>query len=210
MTDNAFLPPAEDESQTGGSRRTVLVAGGLAVAVALAGGGYLLLSGGSSTPAASQSVALPGVAHLPSTATKPASTKAVAKRVVLVPAVSTVPLGRDPFKPLYIVPVVAPATAAPTTTSTTGTPTSTTPATTVPATHTVKLTSVYGTGTNTTGVFAVDTKTQLARAGSVFGPTQEVKLLSLTRSASGVWTASLQVGDGQPFDAPTGQTMYVQ
>jgi hypothetical protein len=69
---------------------------------------------------------------------------------------------------------------------------------------------VYGSDKTLTGVFSVGGKTQTATLGAVFGKTQELKLLSLQQSAKGVWTAVVQVGDGQPFDAAAGQTVYVR
>jgi hypothetical protein len=79
----------------------------------------------------------------------------------------------------------------------------------VAKTYALKLITVYGAGNSLTGDFSVAGKRQQAKAGSVFGRTQELKLLALQQGAKGAWTAVVQVGDGQPFDAAVGQTLYV-
>ena len=227
MTLNTFAPPSVDEAPVaqepaGTSRRTVLVAGGVAAALALGGGGYVLLSGGSDSTPDTFVSAIGAQKHLQPAAKRP--TKAVvAKPVVKVPPTSTVPLGRDPFHALYLLPVVsaptaqvAPTTTTPgTTTTSTGSTGSTTsnpaaPTSTAPKTYKLVLTRVYGSGKDLTGVFSVGGKTMVAKVGSVFGPTQELKLLSLSQSAKGVWTATIQVGDSEPMDAAKGQALYVQ
>lgn len=227
MTLTATEAPAEAVEAAPTDKRKLALIGGVA-AVALAAGGWFLLhgSGGSSGPA----LGLPAGGLAKPAAVKPATLKSVAKpaakekAALLVPAASTVKLGRDPFHALYIVPAAAPAaavgtgTAAPgtstsgTTGSSTGTSsgTSTTPAAPVSTTYALKLVRVYGAGKDLTAVFSVAGKTQLAKAGSVFGRSQEIKLLSMQQGAKGVWTAVIQVGDGQPFDAPTGEILYVQ
>ncbi|MGB8649504.1 MAG: hypothetical protein WCD35_02460 [Mycobacteriales bacterium] len=214
MTETSTLeaaPPVADEPT--GTKRTALVAGGLAAAVALAGGGYFLLSGGSSDPVSSGPVALPKPAAV-QPAAKAAAKKPAAAKPATLPNTSTVRLGRDPFKALYVQPAAAPAAATTTTptstqpASTTTTPT-TTPAKPVATTYPMRLVSVYGSGAGSTAVFSVAGKQQTAKPGSVFGRTAELKLLSLQQNAKGVWTAVVQVGDGDPFDAPTGQTLYV-
>jgi hypothetical protein len=220
MTVDTFAPPAEAPvEEAGRSRRTVLVAGGAAAALVLGGGGYFLLSGGSdSTPESAAPISLP---HAVRPAAKAPAKPAAKKPVVKVPATSTVPLGRDPFRALYIAPVataVVPASTGTTGTSTPTTPTqpaggTTTPAQPVPAAPTsykLVLTRVYGSGKDLTGVFSVGGKTMLAKVGSVFGPTGELKLLSLSESPKGVWTATLQVGDSEPVDASRGETLYVR
>jgi hypothetical protein len=223
MTQNAFAPPLEApeaEESSGGSRRTALVAGGLAAAVALAGGGYLLLSGGSdTTPTATPASRLGSTVVKRAVAHKPA-VKAVPP-VVQVPVTSTVPLGRDPFHALYIAPVAGPATGTTPTTTTGSTSTSTSsppssgstttaPPPAAPKVYKLVLTGVSGSGSNLTATFNVGGKLMVAKVGSVFGPTSELKLLSLTQDAKGVWTATIQVGDSEPVDAPKGQALYVR
>ena len=209
-------PVTAEEHGTTDKRKLALI-GGLA-AVVLAAGGWFLLggSGGSDgTP-----LGLPPGGVVKPLAAKPAhlavKTAAKAKPAVLVPPASTANLGRDPFRALYIVPVpAAVVTGTGTGTTPTGTssgtaPTGTSPAAPVSTTYALKLSRVYGSGKDLTAVFSVAGKTQLAKAGSVFGNSQEIKLLSLQQGTKGVWTAVIQVGDGQPFDAATGQTLYVQ
>jgi hypothetical protein len=217
MTQSAFAPPLdapEVEEPAGASRRTALVAGGIAAAVALAGGGYFLVSGGSTTAP----VANPVARHLNQGALAASGQKAastVVPAVVKVPATSTVPLGRDPFHALYVAPVAAPAATAPTApaTNTSGTAGTSTPSTTTqaaaPKVYKLVLTGVSGSGSNLTATFNVAGKIMVAKVGSVFGPTSELKLLSLTQNAKGVWTATIQVGDSEPVDAPKGEALYV-
>jgi len=216
MTQTMFAPPpvlepVQEEVESGGSRRTLLVAGGLVAALALGGGGYVLLSGGSSeTPSAAPVIRF---GHKP--ATTKVTTPAKVKPAVKVPATSTVPLGRDPFHALYILPVQAapttdtPATStAPASTSSSTTTTSTTTAA-KPTVYKLVLSSVSGSGTDRTATFSVGGKFMVAKVGSVFGPTSELKLLDLTQTSKG-WVATLQVGDGEPFDAKKGETLYVR
>jgi hypothetical protein len=224
MTQTMFAPPPvltapEESTASGSSRRPLVLIGGLVAAHALGGGGYVLLSGGGSSddlgsgPAILPKAARP-VAKAP--AKKPAAVKPAAK----VPVTSTVPLGRDPFHALYLAPVVTtvapPAAAAPTsstpttTTPTTTTPTTTTPTSTAPKTYKLVLTKVSGSGSSLTATFTVGGKMMVAKVGSVFGPTSEIKLLSLGQDAKGVWVAVLQVGDGEPVDAAKGATLYVR
>ena len=101
----------------------------------------------------------------------------------------------------------------PTTTSgTTTTPTTTTsgPTTTKPSTYKLVMTKVTGSGSGLTASFSVAGKLMVAKVGSVFGPTSEIKLLSLGQDAKGAWVATLQVGDSEPFDAAKGETLYVR
>jgi len=226
MTLNTFAPPPGGETpaaeeSAGTSRRTLLVAGGVAAALALGGGGYVLLSGGSDSAEDTAASSSLGVRHLAQPTVKRPAKPAV-KPLVKVPPTSTVPLGRDPFHALYLLPVVSAVSVPTTTAPTTATPTTTTPTTSgstynppaptsnTPKTYKLVLTRVYGSGKDLTGVFSVGGKTMVAKVGSVFGPTQELKLLSLSQNAKGVWTATIQVGDSEPMDAVKGQALYVQ
>ena len=125
MTENTFFEPVDDEPAQ--SRRSLLVLGAVGGALALAAGGYFLLGGGGGA-GASELVAQP-TSRSPVVAVAPTA----AKKLVVLPAVSKVRLGRDPFLALYIPPVVslaAPPTGSGTTptgtigTGTTGTGTS--------------------------------------------------------------------------------------
>ena len=227
MTQTPEETPAAAEIEGTTDRRKLALIGGVA-AVALAAGGWFLLGGSGGS---SDDVALAPVVHhakkpILKAVSRPA--RKPTKAVALVPAASSVKLGRDPFHALYIVPAAAPAgstsgttgtstgststgsTSTGTSGGTTSTGTSTTSGTPVSTTYALKLVRVYGTGKDLTAVFSVAGKTQLAKAGSVFGKTQEIKLLSLIRNSKGIWIASIQVGDGQPFDGRTGELLYVQ
>ncbi|HUR13707.1 MAG TPA: hypothetical protein VM097_04360, partial [Mycobacteriales bacterium] len=81
--------------------------------------------------------------------------------------------------------------------------TTTTPV--APTSYKLVLTKVSG-GTAT---FSVGGKMMLAKVGSVFGPTAELKLLDLTDTPKG-WVATIQVGDSEPVDALRGETLYVR
>ncbi len=135
--------------------------------------------------------------------TAPVAAPAATTPIVTIP-VGTTPVGTTPVgtTPVGTTPTTAPATQAPATTPTT-------PPKPVASTYALKLTRVYGTGVDTTASFAVGSKTQLAKVGSVFGRTQELKLLSLQQNDKGVWVAVVQVGDSDPFDVAIGQTLYV-
>jgi hypothetical protein len=224
MTQTVFAPPPvvapEAEEQTGGtSRRTLLVAGGLVAALALGGGGYVLLSGGSDDLSSAPPVQHFGVTKTTKAQTPTKAVTPVKKTAVKVPVTSTVPLGRDPFHALYVPSVAAPATSVatgtnttPATTTTGGsttTPTTTNPGPARPTTYKLSLTKVTGSGKDLTATFTVGGKLMVAKVGTVFGPTGELKLLSLGQNSKGVWVATIQVGDSEPVDAPKGATLYV-
>ena len=225
-TTTTEMLPAAPEAPESGSNKKVLLAGALAAAVALGGAGYfLLLSGGEDT--ADQSLGTPVTRTTTKVATpRKAPVKKPAVKPANVPAVSKVPLGRDPFRALYLLPAVGPGagTSSPTTTAptvsspstsgggtTTPSTTNDTPTTTTaPKSYALTLKRVYGSGSQRTAEFVVGGKTMLAKVGSVFGPTSELKLLSLGQSAKGAWVATLQVGDDEPFDAALGERLYVK
>jgi hypothetical protein len=227
MTVNTFAPaPAvEAEAPAAGastSRRTVLVAGGVAAALALGGAGYFLLSGGSDS--SDEALAPSALPHRVAQPAVKRGTKPAVKPAVKVPVTSTVPLGRDPFHALYLQPALSgavPATggsttstpplSSPTTSGGSSTPSQPTqPTTTAPKYYKLVLTRVYGSGKDTTGVFSVGGKSMVAKVGSIFGPTGELRLVSLSQNAKGVWTATLQVGDSEPVDVAKGETLYVR
>lgn len=201
MTQNSFeQAPAYAPEDEGGNKKALLAAG-IAASLALAAGGFFLLSGGSGEE---ETFLVPKgkLKDVAAPVVKPAS---------VVPVVSSARLGRDPFKALYVAPVVAPkAVTAPATT--TVTPTSVSPVAPRPAaptSHALKLTRVYGTGADRTATFVIDGKTYLAKVGTVFGPTGQLKVLSLSQTSGGSWVATIQVGDSEPFDALLGRTLYV-
>lgn len=204
-TSQEFSGPASEDNDR---KRKIVLAGAAGVAVLLAGG-YVLLSGGDDA-ATDVAISVPVKAKVKKAVTSSGKTPAKAVAAT-VPAATSVRLGRDPFLARYTVPAlvpvapVAPAGGAP------AAPGSPTPGggTTVTS-YALKLTKVSGSDNALTGTFSAAGKTQLAKVGSVFGVTQELKLLSLQEDEKGRWTATVQVGDADPFDALVGQTYYVQ
>ncbi len=98
-------------------------------------------------------------------------------------------------------------------TTTTGGPTSgpTSPAAPTTREYALVLKRVYGTGKDLTAEFTIDGRKQLAKVGVRFGPTSEIRLISLQEGPKDAqWTAVLQVGDGEPFDAVTGDKVSVR
>ncbi len=204
MTETTMLPVAS-EAESSGNRRNILLLGGLA-AVVLAGGGYFLLAGGSSDESTTASLPLPQ--HRIAAPAKQAAAKAPAKLSV-VPVTNNLPIGRNPFKVLYVAPAAAPATStttAGTSTTTTTTSGGSTTAAPKPTSYALVLSSVSG----KTASFKVGGRVMAAQVGSVFGPTAELKLLSLTQSSTGKWIATIQEGDSDPIDVAQGQTVYVR
>jgi hypothetical protein len=230
MTENT-APVAADAVDDGDRKKKLIVVGGAVGAVVLAGAGYLLLSGGGSDNADYGLQVPKGKPAAVKAVTPAKTTKKSVVPTTKLPAASTVRIGRDPFHALYLVPAPVTVTTTPaktdvpagggttpTGTTTTG-GTTTTPATTpakaptttqVATTYALKLVRVYGAGKDTTGVFSVAGKgSQIAKQGTQFGKRGELKVLSLQQTAKGVWTASLQVGDDDPFEAVLGTTYYV-
>lgn len=77
--------------------------------------------------------------------------------------------------------------------------------------HALVLTGVRTSGAGLVARFTVDGTPVSVTPMSDFGPTGEVRLLSLQQGpGGGQWTAVLQVGDGQPFDAVTGEKVSVR
>ena len=73
------------------------------------------------------------------------------------------------------------------------------------------LRSVVGDGEDRAAVFTVGGTEMTPKVGDTFGPTGEIKLLSLQEGPKeNQWTAVLQVGDGSPFDVVTGDPVYVR
>lgn len=220
MTQTMFAPapgqaPEANETAGGRSRRTVVVAGGLAAALVLGAGGFFLLRGGSS----SDDVATGAVPHVVKPVTKKAAPrKAVkaSKPVVKVPAVSSVPIGRDPFHAQYVLPVEAPPAAAPATTTTTTTPTSgqagtDTPTATAP--YSLTLVKITGGAHNSAFVFTwkVGGTTRNVLAAQRFGRYGELVTLTAVKSNSGkVIGAVVQVGDDEPLGVKVGERITVK
>ena len=231
MADTTFAdaPPegALDEQVAARNRKVLLAVGGIVGALVVLGGGYLLLSGGSSSPAA-----LPPVRHITRQQPTVVGAAPTPAPLSIIPGTFTGTLGRDPFKPLYVAPVVVAVANVPTG----GTSHSPTPVTSPVATG-------GGTGGSTTGagqqpppvaktyplklvrvdrsssgeqtaVFLVNGVTvnaSLATAttpATIFGPNKELQLEGLTEEDAGRWTATLAVGESRT-DAQQGVTIFV-
>ena len=234
MTESPFpstsAEPTSDTEAAPAGRRGRVVAGGLLVALALGAGAFFLLGGDSAD--AEQELSAPGQVRA-------AAAPAPAATTTALPAVSTVELGRNPFKALYVQPVAAPA-AAPVTAPVaaappappTGTvqqpppPTGTAPPAPAPPPpppssdtgdqplpghmHEVQLASVTGDGDAQKALFSIDGKQYTVQIGDTFGPTKHLLLVSLQQGpGDDDWTAVVQVGDGDPFDVVTGDPVFV-
>ena len=190
---------AFDDEPGSDSRRNVIALGALAV-VLVGGGAYFLLSGGSDTA--------DDVAFTPA-APRAAANASPSPSALKLPVVSTIPVGRNPFKALYVQPAVvvaAPVGTTPVSTAPDGsatpivlvspgdaTPTNSPPRNAPTSTgsgpssapepqakeYRLILRRVFGDGTNLSAVFTVDGKQMTAKVGSTFGPTAEIMLLSL-------------------------------
>ena len=202
-------------SEPSRDKRTLLVAGGLVLALTAAGGGFLLLrSGGAADVAAGVAAPVAGTrSAAPSAA--PVAPSASASPTAPAPAP-----GRNPFKALYVVPVVAAAPgpgAAPT--GVPGAPvpapvtpapqpavplTATTPAPvgdpTAPTLYAVKLLSISGSSAS----MVVDGKTMSIIVGQRFGRDGELVVLSIGRSS-----LVLQVAADTPLPFVIGQSRGV-
>ena len=223
MSDNN-APQAPVEEERPDRTRTLVAFGALTVA-ALGAGAFFFLGGSeaeepvaAAAPAAAAPIAPPVAAEaVPVAATLPTPTD--------------LPIGRNPFKVpgIYIPPVVeAPAEGTGTGTGTgvvvgvgngtggtgtggTGTGGGGSTAPQPPGEkHKLILLRVFGEGPDLSAVFSIHDGEQTAKVGSVFGPTAQILLIELTEGPAGVWTATLQVGDGDPFDVVIGEPAYVR
>ena len=202
MTDNTFFEPQVDEPAQ--SRKSLLILGAVGGAVVLAAGGYFLLGGSGGGDTSAQVIALP-VTHTP--VVKLAHP--VVRKPGIIPAVSRVRLGRDPFLALYVPPVAAPAstgtapsagTAPTSTTTTVVTPTKTTTTTTgsMPASpgstapgmppvaapastkHRFSVFSITGSASQGRARVSIDGGAPFTvHEGSVFGPTKELTVTDI-------------------------------
>ena len=229
---NATAGPDGDEAGTD-KRRTLVAVGALAV-VALGAGGWFLLGGTGAeepTTAAAPAAAAPAA---------PAADAAAAVAATLpTPTDVPLGRNPFKVPGTYIAPVVVASpvpdtgtggtgtstggtgTGGTSTGTTPGTSTGTTPGTspgTTPGTstgtgeekHKLILLRVFGEGADQSASFSIHGTEQVAKVGSIFGPTAEILLLELTEAPAGVWTATLQVGDGDPFDVVMGEPAYVR
>jgi hypothetical protein len=222
MTENTFpfaeaeeTAPFEEEGER--SRKAVLVAGGVAAALFLGAAGWFLLGGSSSDGS--------GAAFVPKAKTSRAAavtTKKVVKTATKkLPVAYKAPLGRDPFRALYVLPVAAPAAAATTTTpttttTTTGTGTTTPTSTTTSGTpgttrYALKLVSISKPSPELRfTTWLVEGKRTVVIPAQRFGKHGELVVLAFVQNASGVVDkAIIQVGDDSPMDVLVGETVSV-
>ena len=204
------VTPEFDLPESKGSSKNLLLAGGLAAVLALGGGGYVLLSGGgedSSGPVVTSQHQLPvhTLAKKPTTAAKKA----------VVPPVTSAPIGRDPFKPLYVAPVGggAAATSTTTATGTSTTPTSTGDSTVSALPYALTLVKVTG-GTNGSAplfTWNVGGTVKTVIAAQKFGKYGELVTLTYVKSSTGkVVGAVVQVGDDEPVPVKLGEKITVK
>ncbi|MCU1601053.1 MAG: hypothetical protein JWO22_1762 [Frankiales bacterium] len=219
MTETMMAPADHETGEEGTNRKPLIIAGCAGAALLLLGGGFLLLKGGGSDASLApvvQHVVKPKHAAPAKTTAKPLGSPAKVKQL---PAASSVQLGRDPFAALYVQPVAAPAGAAAGPAAGTGTGTATGTGTTTttttaaepvaPARYGLTLVRVYATGKDRTAVLKADGESQLARAGSTFGKTGELQLLSFQQISPGRWSVVIKVGDDDPKDLAQGETISV-
>jgi hypothetical protein len=221
-SDNAEPPvgsqPPEDGNAAGANRRKLLIVGGAAGAVVVAVAAFLLLHGGSSPAPAAAPVPHGTFKAAAAPATHKSTGKSKAKTTTLPKKAKANP-GRNPFIPLYTAPVTTGTAAGPTTTvsSAPSTGTGTTPVTTNP---TPAPTSNNGLGNptyiqllTTKGTtqakfqvgyphhkfkrYNVDAPAPGSNSGTVFG-----SIFALLSVKNGI--ATVQVGDGAPFQLTTG------
>jgi hypothetical protein len=216
-----YAQDGDAEAAGNSSRKTYAALGALA-AVVLGAGAFLFLGGSGDE----ELLELPPVKRAPLAA--PAAAGPSAAPVAKLPAKSTLTLGRNPFRALYIQPpppepepateVQAPAAPGvivvnPGGNGTTPPSGGAAPAPQQPTAkeHKLVLLRVFGTGKDQSASFSIDDKQQTAKVGTTFGPTAEILLLSLQEGPKeGQWTAVLQVGDGDPFDVILGEPVFVR
>jgi hypothetical protein len=227
MSQDTFPFAADDDAaydESKSNRKALMMAGGVAGALVLGAGGYFLLGGGGGD--AASTTVIPRAPRIAAAA----APNAAAKAAVKLPVAYTAPLGRDPFKALYVVPVEAPAAATTSSTSSTSS-TSTT------ASSSTSSTSGSSSSTGTSAPVAAPTSTRYAlKLVSISKPSPEVRfttwsvdgksttvipaqrfgkygelvVLAFGKNASGVVdSAIIQVGDDSPMTVKIGATVSV-
>jgi hypothetical protein len=238
MTETSILPVTSDEGQppsydsqppdedgaAGANRRKLLMAGGVVGAVVIAAAAFFLLhGGGSTTPTATV------VPHgTPRASAPPTKTHTTGGKVTTLPKKAKAQVGRNPFVPLFVAPSAATGTAVGSTTTVTApTPVSTSPTapvttppvapvTTAPPSGLgsptfLQLLSTDGAKSATFKVgyshhrfkkYVVMAPTGSTSSGTVFDT--EFALLGIQDGQ-----ATVQIGDGTPFDLSKGVVRHV-
>ena len=193
MSDNSFFEAPADEPVQ--SRKSLLVLGAVGGALVLAAGGYFLLGGGGGTSDVQSFAVVPRRVAPVVKVSKPA-----VKKLVTIPAVSKVRLGRDPFLALYVPPVAAPASSG------TTAPTAPTSTTTTVVTPGKTTTTTTGTPPRTTGTTPTTTG-GTAPAPAPVAPPASTKhrftIFGITGSAS-TGRARVSIDGGAPFTVHEG------
>jgi hypothetical protein len=105
------MTPSGDDNIAGDNRRKLLIVAAVVGVLVIVSAAYFLLKSGGSTNSADAGVAI--VPHAVSNGAQPKAAAATAAHApVTLPRQVAAPVGRNPFKPLYVVPV-APSSAAP-------------------------------------------------------------------------------------------------
>ncbi|MBK5307252.1 MAG: hypothetical protein JJD92_11240 [Frankiaceae bacterium] len=198
----------EDGAQ---NRKAIMVAGGVAAALVVVAGGWFLLGGGDEAEDAFF------VPRAKPAAAAPAAKAPAVKVAKKLPVAYKEPLGRDPFRALYVVPAApvaaAPVAAAAPTTTTSGTGTNGTFGATTPTStrYTLKLVSISKPSPEvrfSTWMVGADKKTVIP--AQRFGKYGELVVLAFSKNASGVVDrAVIQVGDDSPMDVAIGESVSV-
>ena len=177
--------------------RSKLLAIGLTLSLSVVTAGYAAMSLLSGAEPES-----PPLAQVPRTVlTKPSLMPS--PKALRVPVVYTEQLGRDPFAPLYVVPVAAVAGAP---------AASAAPVASPGAKYPLKLTGVTPASGSaaTTAAFLVSGVAKRVLLGQRFGTHGELLVLSVNTSAAGKVTGvTVQVGDDQPAVIKIGETISV-
>ncbi len=209
---------ADAQDQPKDNRRTLLGLGGLAVIAVAAGALWLtgsadedglalgLPPGAPVPPTSSASASATPAAATPSPGRQATSARNPFEALQLSSAGGSVPVPTGGEAPVADVPASsAPVAATPTTAvSASATPSSGTQPSAAP--HTLVLLHVGGTPDARTATFSVDGAEVVVTVGTAFGPGDVLRLLSLRQEAGEAqWSAVLQSGAGEPFDAVSGQ-----
>jgi hypothetical protein len=225
-----LLPAGYDEGGEDGNRRKLAIVGAIVGVVVLLVAALFLLKGGSSSPSSSAPVPSGKAAGAKATGT---TGTGAAHQPIKLPKSFTGNLGRDPFKVLYVAPVAAAAgkgtgTSSTGTTGTTGKPSPGTSGSTGSTGSTgskggsgsgsgpqasfapvwIELVGVKGTKSATFVVGYSNGKRSTTKPfGGVLAPTQSLRtqfggVFALLSIQDG--TATVQFGDGTPFDLAPG------
>ena len=212
MTEYTMAPATESfaADDAGKRRKLMIVAGGVAGAVVLGGAGFLLLSGGGSEE---EAFVLPTHRAPKAVTAKAPTLKSKVPTTSKLPTASSIRIGRDPFRALYLAPEAgsgaAPGAGGSGETTQTGGSASD-PAANAPYVITLtKVTSDPGGAKFFTFVIGKETKVVLP--AQRFGKYGELVVLAYVKNSKGAISgAVLQVGDDNPITVLIGAKTSVQ